>query len=61
MSYLVHHSVAPSGTPIVLKQGLEMLRPSRIIASATRTEDGVGKVFIGGRTIHVAKGRFFLP
>ncbi|ADV83405.1 PhzF family phenazine biosynthesis protein [Terriglobus saanensis] len=61
VSYLVHHSVAPSGTPIVLKQGLEMLRPSRIIASATRTEDGVGKVFIGGRTIHVAKGRFFLP
>jgi len=60
VSYLVHHGVAPSGTPIVLKQGIEMLRPSRITASATLHEDGVGKVFIGGRTIPVAKGRFFL-
>ncbi len=44
----------------MLKQGIEMLRPSRITARATLLEDGVGKVFIGGRTIPVAKGRFFL-
>jgi len=60
VSYLVHHGVALSGIQIVLKQGIEMLRPSRITASATLHEDGVGKVFIGGRTIPVAKGRFFL-
>jgi trans-2,3-dihydro-3-hydroxyanthranilate isomerase len=61
VSYLVRYGVAPSGMPIALRQGVEMHRPSRLTGRATLTEDGVGKVFIGGRTIHVAKGRFFLP
>ena len=47
--------------PIVIEQGIEMLRPSRIHVSATLDGDAVTKVFVGGRTIPVATGRLFLP
>lgn len=61
ISYLVRHGQAASGQPIVLEQGIEMRRPSRIHVSATIHDDIVTKVFVGGRTIPVACGRFFLP
>jgi trans-2,3-dihydro-3-hydroxyanthranilate isomerase len=61
IAYLVRHSLAASGQPIVLEQGIEMLRPSRIYVSATRQRDQVSEVFVGGRTIPIASGRFFLP
>jgi trans-2,3-dihydro-3-hydroxyanthranilate isomerase len=38
-----------------------MLRPSRIHVSAAVEDGVVTKVFVGGRTIPVASGRFFLP
>jgi trans-2,3-dihydro-3-hydroxyanthranilate isomerase len=61
ISYLVRHGVVPGGQPIVIEQGIEILRPSRIHVSATIENDSVSKVFVGGRTIPVASGRFFLP
>jgi len=61
IAYLVRHSLAASGQTIVLEQGMEMLRPSRIYVRATRNEDQVSDVFVGGRTIPIASGRFFLP
>lgn len=71
ISYLVRHGRAASGQPVVIEQGIEINRPSRIEVQATRhTETGadessltdhVGNVFVGGRTIPVAMGRFFLP
>ncbi len=61
ISYLVRHGLATSGQSIVIEQGIEMLRPSRIHVSATLVHDAVTKVFVGGRTIPVASGRFFLP
>jgi trans-2,3-dihydro-3-hydroxyanthranilate isomerase len=61
ISYLVRHGVAGSGESIVLEQGIEMQRPSRIYVSATLQGETVTKVFVGGRTIPVACGRFFLP
>ena len=61
IAYLVRHGAAASGQPIVIEQGIEMLRPSRIHVSATIENDVVTKVFVGGRTIPVASGRFFLP
>jgi trans-2,3-dihydro-3-hydroxyanthranilate isomerase len=65
ISYLVRHGLAASRQPIVIEQGIEMLRPSRIHVSATLSQrDGheyVSEVFVGGRTIPVAMGRFFLP
>jgi trans-2,3-dihydro-3-hydroxyanthranilate isomerase len=61
IAYLVRHGAARSGQPIVIEQGIEMLRPSRIHVSASIENDIVTKVFVGGRTIPVASGRFFLP
>jgi trans-2,3-dihydro-3-hydroxyanthranilate isomerase len=61
IAYLVRHGVAASGQPIVIEQGIEILRPSRIYVSATIENGIVTKVFVGGRTIPVASGRFFLP
>jgi len=61
ISYLVRHGLAASAQPIVIEQGIEMLRPSRIHVSATLEDDAVSKVFVGGRTIPVAMGRLFIP
>ncbi len=61
IAYLVRHGAVASGQPIVIEQGIEMLRPSRIYVSATLDDGRVTKVFVGGRTIPVATGRFFLP
>jgi trans-2,3-dihydro-3-hydroxyanthranilate isomerase len=61
IAYLVRHGLAASGQPIVIEQGIEMLRPSRIHVSAAIESGVVTKVFVGGRTIPVASGRFFLP
>jgi trans-2,3-dihydro-3-hydroxyanthranilate isomerase len=61
ISYLVHHGVVASGQTIVIEQGVEILRSSRIHVSASIEDGIVTKVFVGGRTICVACGRFFLP
>ena len=60
-AYLVRHSLAASGQPIVLEQGIEMLRPSRIYVQAVSSDGRVSDVRVGGRTIPIASGRFFLP
>ena len=59
ISYLVKHGVVPSGQATVFEQGVEILRPSRIHASAVEQDGEVTQVFVGGRTIAVATGRFF--
>jgi trans-2,3-dihydro-3-hydroxyanthranilate isomerase len=61
IAYLVRHGLVSSGQPIVLEQGIEILRPSRIHVSAAVENNTVTKVFVGGRTIPVASGRLFLP
>jgi trans-2,3-dihydro-3-hydroxyanthranilate isomerase len=61
IAYLVSHGLIASGQPIIIEQGIEISRPSRIHASATIENNRVTKVFVGGRTIPVASGRFFLP
>ena len=60
-AWLVEHGLAESGRAVVLEQGIEILRPSRLTLRATKTADGVTDVFVGGRTIPVATGRLFLP
>lgn len=61
ISYLVRHGLVASGEEIVLEQGIEIHRPSRIHLRATLTNNTVSRVFVGGRTIPVASGRLFLP
>jgi trans-2,3-dihydro-3-hydroxyanthranilate isomerase len=61
IAYLVHHSLASSKQPIVIEQGVEMLRPSRIHVQATSQNGRGTDVRVGGRTIPIATGRLFLP
>jgi trans-2,3-dihydro-3-hydroxyanthranilate isomerase len=61
IAYLVRHSLAPSGQPIVIEQGVEMLRPSRIYVQAASDGGLIRDVRVGGRTIPIATGRLFLP
>jgi trans-2,3-dihydro-3-hydroxyanthranilate isomerase len=61
IAYLVRHALAASDQPIVLEQGVEMFRPSRIYVQASLKNDRVCNVRVGGRTIPIATGRFFLP
>ena len=61
IAYLVRHRQAGSGEAIVIEQGVEMLRPSRIYVQASSEGGRVFDVYVGGRTIPIASGRFFLP
>jgi trans-2,3-dihydro-3-hydroxyanthranilate isomerase len=61
ISYLVRHGLAASEQRIIMEQGVEMLRPSRIYVSATFAAERVSDVNVGGRTIPIASGQFFLP
>jgi trans-2,3-dihydro-3-hydroxyanthranilate isomerase len=60
-AYLVRHGAVPSGKTVVIEQGVEILRPSRIHIEASSRDGKVNDVHVGGRTIPVATGRFFLP
>ena len=64
IAYMVRHGLAAGGQQVVFEQGVEIDRPSRIhvqAASSTSGQPVPDLVFVGGRTILVATGRFFLP
>jgi trans-2,3-dihydro-3-hydroxyanthranilate isomerase len=60
ISYLVRHGVVSSGDQLHLRQGVEIHRPSDLYLSAEMRDGKVGDVRVGGSTVLVAKGRFFL-
>jgi trans-2,3-dihydro-3-hydroxyanthranilate isomerase len=60
ISYLVSHGVVPSGEQIHLRQGVEIHRPSDLYISANLLGGQVSEVRVGGSTVLVANGRFFL-
>ena len=61
IAWLVKEGLAASGREVVIEQGIEMRRPSRIGVRATLEGERVHSVEVSGRTISVAEGRFFLP
>lgn len=61
IAYLVGHGQVASGQSIIIEQGVEILRPSRIHVQASSDKGQIGNVLVGGRTIPIATGRFFLP
>jgi trans-2,3-dihydro-3-hydroxyanthranilate isomerase len=61
ISWLVKQRLVAPGCAVVIEQGVEILRPSRITAQASLTDGRVHTVLVSGRTIPVAEGRFFLP
>jgi trans-2,3-dihydro-3-hydroxyanthranilate isomerase len=61
IAWLVRHGLVQSGETVIIEQGVEMLRPSRIHVSAKLDGENITEVDVGGRTIPVAMGRLFLP
>ena len=61
VSYLVKHGVAPSGKRFLIRQGIELGRPSELFVSAQRQDIRVVNVCVAGSTVLVAKGSLFLP
>lgn len=61
IAWLVKTGLALSERPVVIEQGIEMRRPSRLTVQAKREGERVGSILVLGRTIPVAEGRFFLP
>ena len=59
-AWLVRHRRVAAGQPVEIRQGVEMLRPSRLTVEASVSGDRVVDVFVSGRTIPVASGRFLL-
>ena len=61
IAWLVRLGLAASGAPVVLRQGVEMLRPSQLTVRATGSGGEITDTFVAGRTVPVATGRFSLP
>jgi trans-2,3-dihydro-3-hydroxyanthranilate isomerase len=61
VSYLVKNNLAPSGVQFLIRQGVEIGRPSEILVSAHAQEGKVSDIRVGGSTVLVAKGQLFLP
>jgi trans-2,3-dihydro-3-hydroxyanthranilate isomerase len=60
ISYLVRHGFVASEAKVHLRQGVEMGRPSDLFLRAHREGEKVSEIRVGGSTVPVAKGRFFL-
>jgi len=44
---------------VLIEQGVEMLRPSQIFVRATRTDDRVVNVRVGGNAVEVLRGEVY--
>ncbi len=58
-SWMVAHGVAKSDERVVIEQGLEMKRPSRIFVRASKNGNRVVNVRVGGNVVEVMRGEFF--
>jgi trans-2,3-dihydro-3-hydroxyanthranilate isomerase len=59
-SWMVAHGVAQPDQRVLIEQGLEMKRPSRIFVRATKKDNRVVNVRVGGNAVEVMRGEVFL-
>ena len=59
-AWMVEHGVAQPEERVLIEQGLEALRPSRIFVSAGKEGDRVVNVRVGGHAVEVMRGELFL-
>jgi trans-2,3-dihydro-3-hydroxyanthranilate isomerase len=59
-AWMAAHGVAGSDERVLIEQGVEMQRPSRIFARASRQDNRVVNVRVGGNAIEVLRGEVFL-
>jgi trans-2,3-dihydro-3-hydroxyanthranilate isomerase len=58
-AWVVAHGVAQPEEQVLIEQGLEIKRPSRIFVRAARTGERVHDVRVGGHTVEVMRGEVF--
>ena len=58
-AWMVANGVAQADERVLIEQGIEMLRPSRIFVSASRQDDRVVNVRVGGNAVEVLRGELF--
>jgi len=58
-AWMVAHGVAPADQRILIEQGVEMHRPSRIFVRASRQDDRVVNVRVGGNVVETVRGEIF--
>lgn len=58
-AWMVANGVAQADERVLIEQGLEMLRPSRIFVRAGRVDDKVVNVRVGGNAVEVLRGEVF--
>lgn len=59
-AWMVAHGVAASDERVMIEQGLEMHRPSRIFVRATKKDNQVINVRVGGNCVEVLRGEVTL-
>ena len=59
-AWVVRYGVVGSGEQVLLEQGVEMKRRSRIFLSAERQGDRIVNVRVGGHAVEVVRGEVFL-
>jgi trans-2,3-dihydro-3-hydroxyanthranilate isomerase len=60
-AWMAKYGVAASNERVLIEQGIEMGRPSRIFVSAEKSGDQVVNVRVGGQAVEVARGEFRIP
>jgi trans-2,3-dihydro-3-hydroxyanthranilate isomerase len=58
-AWMVEHGVAQPDEQVMIEQGVEMKRPSRIFVRASRRNDRVVNVRVGGNVVEVLRGELF--
>jgi trans-2,3-dihydro-3-hydroxyanthranilate isomerase len=58
-AWMVAHGVAKPDERVLLEQGLEMKRPSRIFVRASRADNRVVNVRVGGNSVEIMRGELF--
>jgi trans-2,3-dihydro-3-hydroxyanthranilate isomerase len=59
-AWMVAHGVAQPDERVLIEQGIEMQRPSRIFVRASRNDNRVVNVRVGGHAVEVMRGEVFL-
>jgi len=58
-AWMVQHGVAKPDERVLIEQGIEMQRPSKIFVRASRSNDRVVNVRVGGNVVEVLRGEIF--
>lgn len=59
-AWMVAHDVAKSDERVLIEQGVEMKRASRIYVRASRRDDRVVNVRVGGNAVEIMRGEVYL-